>query len=73
MPKPRPRDLNRLASSIVDAAIAERPLEDKALAAARESGRQGGLKGGRARAAKLTKKRRSEIAKKAARARWSRS
>ena len=33
-------------------------------------GRLGGLKGGKARAAKLSKKRRSEIAKKAARARW---
>lgn len=30
----------------------------------------GGLKGGKARAAKLSKKRRSEIAKKAAAARW---
>lgn len=33
-------------------------------------GRLGGLKGGKARAEKLTKKRRSEIAKKAAEARW---
>jgi hypothetical protein len=33
-------------------------------------GRLGGLKGGKARAAKLSPKRRSEIAKKAARARW---
>jgi hypothetical protein len=32
--------------------------------------RRGGLKGGKARAAKLSKKRRSEIAKKAAKARW---
>jgi hypothetical protein len=31
----------------------------------------GGLKGGRARAEKLTSKQRSEIAKKAAKARWS--
>ena len=34
-------------------------------------GRKGGLKGGKARAAKLTKEQRSESAKKAARARWS--
>jgi hypothetical protein len=34
-------------------------------------GRLGGLKGGNARAAKLTRERRSEIAKKAAEARWS--
>ena len=33
-------------------------------------GRLGGKKGGPARAAKLTKKQRSEIAKRAARARW---
>jgi hypothetical protein len=35
-----------------------------------ELGRLGGQKGGKARAAKLSKKRRSEIAKKAAQARW---
>lgn len=33
-------------------------------------GRKGGLKGGKARAARLTKEQRSESAKKAARARW---
>jgi Rieske Fe-S protein len=33
-------------------------------------GRRGGLKGGKARAAKLTKEQRSESARKAARARW---
>jgi hypothetical protein len=33
-------------------------------------GRKGGLKGGPARARKMTKKQRSEAAKKAARARW---
>lgn len=35
-------------------------------------GRLGGLKGGKARAAKLSKRKRREIAIKAARARWSR-
>jgi hypothetical protein len=35
-----------------------------------KSGRKGGLKGGKARAKKLSKKRRSDIAKKAATARW---
>lgn len=34
-------------------------------------GRRGGLKGGKARAAKLTPEQRSEIAKKAAETRWS--
>ncbi len=33
-------------------------------------GRKGGLKGGKARAEKLSPERRSEIAKKAAQARW---
>jgi len=33
-------------------------------------GRKGGLKGGKARAEKLTPEQRSEIAKKAAQARW---
>ncbi len=33
-------------------------------------GRLGGLKGGKARAAKLSAKKRSEIAKKAAKTRW---
>ena len=37
---------------------------------ARKLGRRGGLKGGKARAEKLTKEQRSEIARKAARARW---
>ena len=38
--------------------------------AAVELGRRGGLKGGKARAAKLTPEQRSESARKAARARW---
>jgi hypothetical protein len=33
-------------------------------------GRRGGLKGGKARAAKLTAEQRAEIARKASRARW---
>ena len=38
--------------------------------AAVELGRLGGLKGGKARAAKLTPEQRKEIARKAAKARW---
>jgi hypothetical protein len=37
---------------------------------AKEMGRRGGLKGGKARAEKLSPERRSEIAQKAAAARW---
>lgn len=73
--KKRPADLNRLAASIVADATSEDPesgpYEGKNPAAV-ELGRQGGLKGGRARAAKLTPEQRSEIAKKAAAARWQR-
>ena len=36
-------------------------------------GRLGGLKGGKARAAKLTQKQRSEIARRAATARWAKA
>lgn len=69
-------DPNQMAKSIVDqvADDVETPEEDSGEPeknpAAVELGRLGGLKGGKARAAKLTKKRRSEIAKKAAQARW---
>jgi hypothetical protein len=72
--KKRPRDINALAAAIVaDATDEDRTPEDPYKGknpAAVELGRQGGLKGGRARAAKLTAEQRSEIARKAARARW---
>lgn len=68
----RPADLNRLAASIVDDATAEDKDErdDGKDPAAVALGRKGGLKGGKARAAKLTPEQRSEIAKKASQARW---
>jgi hypothetical protein len=47
------------------------PYEGKNPAAV-ELGRLGGQKGGKARAAKMTAKQRSDAAKKAAQARWSR-
>lgn len=70
----RPADLNRLAASIVADATSEELEPDEYEGkdpAAVELGRKGGLKGGRARAAKLTAEQRSAIAKKAAAARWS--
>jgi hypothetical protein len=73
--KKRPADLNRLAASIVADATSEEPEQDPHEGknpAAVELGRQGGLKGGRARAEKLTPEQRSEIARKAAAARWQR-
>lgn len=47
----------------------QRPKEARSTAAVSQ-GRAGGLKGGKARASKLTAGERSEIAKKAAGARW---
>jgi len=68
----RPRDANQLAKAIVDQATAptEQAEGDGKNPAAVALGRLGGLKGGKARALLLSKRRRSEIAKKAARARW---
>jgi hypothetical protein len=69
----RPKDTNVLAKSIVDIATGEQQDEttsDAIKAAAAALGRKGGLKGGPARAKALSSKKRSEIAKKAAAARW---
>lgn len=66
-------DLNQLAKSIVDQATGEeskQPEEPEKNPAAVALGRLGGLKGGAARAKKLTAEERSDIAKKAASARW---
>ena len=66
--------MNQLAKAITDIATREadkgskeEPVKNPAAVAL---GRLGGLKGGKARAAKLSSKKRSEIAKKAAKARW---
>ena len=79
-----PRDPNQRAKAIVDLATAEPSTESKGAGsgdqptapaknpAAVELGRLGGLKGGPARKAKLSAKKRKEIAKKAAVARWAR-
>ena len=74
--KKKPRDLNKLASTIVSAAtedtvVAETPPDDGKNPAAVALGRLGGLKGGKARAESLTPEKRKEIARKAAKARWS--
>jgi hypothetical protein len=69
----RSRDPNQLGKLIVDLATgeAEDPDPDEGKnAAAVELGRKGGLKGGKARAAKMTPEERSSAAKKAAEARW---
>ena len=61
------KDVNVLAASIVGLAT-EVPREKNPAAVA--LGRLGGLKGGKARAEKLSSERRKEIAKKAAKKRW---
>jgi len=62
-----PKDTNEIAAFVVETATNE-PDEKNLHAIA--LGRLGGLKGGRARAEKLTAEQRKEIAQKAARARW---
>jgi hypothetical protein len=66
-------DVNQMAANLIDAISGELPLEQpdptknpNAVAL----GRLGGLKGGRARAEKLSAEKRSQIAKKAAASRW---
>jgi hypothetical protein len=77
--KKLPKDPNLLAYEIVRISTEEpEPAQEeprkkrspvsKYLA---EIGRKGGLKGGKARAAKLTPEQRQEAARKAAKARWS--
>jgi len=72
-------DLNQRAKAVVDYLTRDRDAEpaqatveppDSIRNAAAELGRRGGLKGGPARAKKLTKKQRSDSARKAALARW---
>lgn len=67
------KDVNILASEIVEEATGEaasRPEDSTKNPAAVALGRLGGLKGGKARAEILTPERRTEIARKAAMARW---
>jgi hypothetical protein len=68
----RPRDPVQLANLIGDIATGqvEDRVEDGKNPAAVELGRRGGLKGGKARAKKLTPGRRKDIARKAAQKRW---
>ena len=77
--KKRPRDANQLGKLIVDISVGavedvpEPSKDDGKDPAAVSLGRRGGLKGGKARAAKLTPEQRSEAARKAVRARWQKS
>ena len=69
----RPRDVNELAKQLVGEATGENPPYEPDAGkdpAAVALGRKGGLKGGRARAAKMTPEERREAARRAANARW---
>ena len=65
-----------MASTVVNEAITSeppeepKPIDPNKNPAAVELGRLGGLKGGKARAKKMTREERSEAARKAALARW---
>ena len=69
----RPRDPNALAKQLVDEATDTQPKYDPDEGkdpAAVALGRKGGLKGGKARAAKMTPEERRAAARRAAAARW---
>jgi len=76
-PRKRSRDISEIAAFVVRATTEEIPEEEKPIdnrnPHAVAIGRLGGLKGGKARADKLTGERRKEIAKKAAETRWSKT
>lgn len=72
----RPRDANQLGKLIVDIATGE--ADDEPIASTKDPaavalGRRGGLKGGKARAAKMTPEERTASARRAAESRWSQS
>lgn len=67
------KDFSQVAHSVFQKAIGETPQEpdiDPKKKAAIESGRKGGIKGGKARAGSLTSEQRADIARIAAQARW---
>jgi hypothetical protein len=69
----RPRDTNQLAKVIIDIATGE--VEDTVSESKRHPSakRKGGLRGGKARAKKLSPAERADIARIAADARWKKS
>lgn len=76
-PKKNPRDINQLAAQIVSLStgqttVPEEPELTPEQKFRKEFARSGGLVGGKARAEKLSPRKRKEIAKKAAAARWKR-
>lgn len=68
--KKKEHDFSVTAFRVMQEATGQKEPDDKAVINYKELGHRGSLKGGKARAEKLSPKRRSEIAKKAAQARW---
>jgi hypothetical protein len=66
VPRRPSKDPNKAAFALIEQVIASGEKNPAAVAL----GRLGGSKGGKIRAERLSAKRRSEIARKAARARW---
>jgi len=64
-------DENTIAAQIIELTTGQETKEKNPAAVA--LGRLGGLKGGKARAAKLSAQKRKAIARKAAKARWSKT
>ena len=63
------KDFSQIAFNVAQIATGEAP-KPQPLTGKKADSRKGGLKGGKARADKLTAEERSEIAKKAAQKRW---
>jgi len=76
MPRKRPRDFSQAAKLVIDVATGQvedrepTPEEQGKNAAAVALGRRGGLKGGKARAERMSPEARRAAAKKAAESRW---
>ena len=71
--KKKEHDFAITAFRVVQEATGQTAKEHKADIDYAALGRKGGLKGGKARASKLTPEQRTEIARKAAKARWEKS
>jgi len=65
-----PKDENRLAYEIVKLSTEESPVNEAVSKYLARIGREGGKKGGKIRAERLSSAKRAEIASKAAKARW---
>lgn len=69
--KPLPKDPNQRAAEVVRQSLEEPNQTESVTDYLAAIGRKGGLKGGKARAARLPASKRKAIAQKAAKARWS--